>query len=180
MKIKLSLLLLALVLAGCSDDLSRGKSGGGLTQEVKGLRLYELQSGEKEWIILADKAALYEKDQTGDLKNPVIEMRKNKKLAARITSEKGRIDFSKKLVTLERSVEGESKTEQVELKTELLNYDIDAEKIWTDSSIQLRQYGVLVKGKGFTAKPDLSEIEIKNQETTLPKNVSPAKVNNAK
>lgn len=169
------LLPLLLLAAGCMDT-SGGSDAGTLTQEIRGLTMYEFRSGKTEWSVTAKRAVLSDASSTAQLFSPEVQISKRNKLTARIKANKGVVDIEKKTVTLLENVDGVSETEKVTIKTMRLDFDIDRDLIWTDQPITLTQSGVKVKGQGFSAKPDLSEIEIKKQETSLPKTADPAKL----
>ncbi len=172
---KLVLLFLsALLCAGCAKP--SGGEGGMLTQEIKGLKMYEFRSGKTEWQVTAKKATLSDRTEMAELTSPTVEIRKNDKLAARIKAHNGTVDMAGRVVTLTNSVEGMSEEEKVAIVTEKLIYDIPGDRIWTNEPIKLTRNGVTVRGRGFTAKPDLSEIEIRKQETSLPENINPAEL----
>lgn len=147
-----------------------------LTQEIKGLKMYEFRSGKTEWQVTAKKAKLSDRTEMAELISPAVEIRKDDKLAAHIKADNGTVDMTGRIVTLTNNVSGMSEEEKVAIATEKLMYDIPGDRIWTDAPIKLTRNGVTVRGRGFTAKPDLSEIEIRKQETSLPKNVNPAEL----
>lgn len=175
MKRNFLILPLFLLAAGCMDT-SGGNDAGTLTQEIRGLTMYEFRSGKTEWSVTAKRAVLSDANATAQLFSPEVQISKKNKLTARIKADKGIVDIENKTVTLLEDVDGVSETEKVTIKTERLDFDVNRDLIWTDQPITLTQSGVKVKGRGFSAKPDLSEIEIRKQETSLPKNADPAKL----
>ncbi|MDD4004371.1 MAG: LPS export ABC transporter periplasmic protein LptC [Elusimicrobiaceae bacterium] len=172
---KLLFIAPVLLCAGCMDT-SGGSSSGTLTQEIRGLKMYEFRSGRTEWMVTAKRALLDDATESAELLSPEVEIRKNGKLSAHIKSDKGSMDIAKKIVTLLENVNGVSEKEKVSLKTSRLDFDIPGDRIWTDSPITLVQSGVKIRGQGFSARSDLAEIEIKKQETSLPEGINPADI----
>ncbi|MDD2773725.1 MAG: LPS export ABC transporter periplasmic protein LptC, partial [Elusimicrobiales bacterium] len=84
-----------------------------------------------------------------------------------MTALRGRFDLEQNNATLEGSVVAESATERRRLETEKLHYSPPRELIWTDEAVKLTQGGTVVRGKGFEAKSDMSEITVRQQETQL-------------
>lgn len=78
---------------------------------------------------------------------------------------------------LERNVVVRSKADGMTLLTSRLFFSSRMNKIWTDDPVTILKGDTVTRGRGFTANPDLSEIEISRQETTTNKPAVPVKRN---
>jgi lipopolysaccharide export system protein LptC len=84
-----------------------------------------------------------------------------------ITASRGRFDIEQKSATLEGDVVAQSETDHKRLETQLLHYSLPRALIWTDEAVKITQDGTIVRGRGFEAKPDMSEITVRQQETQI-------------
>ncbi len=163
--IALALALNAL-LCGCSG-YGKAAPKAPTVQKIKGFTLYEVMQSTRTWTLSAELAEMAEGDTTATLTNPVLEY--TKKQGSTVRAQQGLFDFDKKTVFLSGKVVAVAKKEKITLKTETLNYSPDKALIWTNDKVQLTEGGTVVNGKGFQAKPDLSELVIKHQQTSLGK-----------
>ena len=165
-----ALALLALAACGCSPD-NPGPGGEANTapvQTAENISLYSMKNGNRDWAVKASEAVIFESEKKIEFKNPVIDIYQNGAVSSVIKAKAGVFHIGDKLITLKNSVSAESFTEKCVLYTSLLNYSSLKKLIWTHEKVRLEQEGMQVKGKGFEAKPDLSEIKVRHQETSLP------------
>ena len=77
------------------------------------------------------------------------------------------MDLIKKDAELVKNVLVVSKIEPMTLETTKLFFSSGKNKIWTDEEVTILRGKNVIRGRGFTANPDLSEIEITRQETKV-------------
>jgi len=164
----LPVLLLA---AACSNKETPFSDEDSGVQTATRVVMYEAAFGLHNWVLEADGASFSETDEEISLTNPQIIFKKDDKEVSRIRGDKGSFSVQKNLIVLEGNVDGKDIKENVSIKTDLLNYDMTAKKIWTDRKFTLTRNGVTVRGQGLRANGDLTEIEITKQTTTLPRTV---------
>lgn len=99
--------------------------------------------------------------------SPVMQFYDANKVSSVIKARSGLLEPSKKSAVLSIDVSVDAKKDGMLLKTEKLYYSSAKGKIWTDEKVTLFRGKTVIKGRGFTANPDLSEIEIEHQETKL-------------
>jgi len=98
---------------------------------------------------------------------PVMHFYEAGRVSSIIKAKSGQFEPSKKSAILSANVSVDAKKDGMLLKTEKLYYSSEKGKIWTDEKVTLFRGKTVIKGKGFTANPDLSEIEIEHQETKI-------------
>jgi LPS export ABC transporter protein LptC len=166
-KYKITALLLCLLLSGCYKQDSQLAESSGPSQQIKDLFLFETQNAENKWNLTASYAQITNNLEHISLAKPIIEFKEGKKTIARLKSKEGKVNFENKRIIFTKSVEAKSFQEKIQLNTEQLNYSYKSDKLWSNKRVTLKQHGVTVKGTGFEANSDLSEIVVKNQETVL-------------
>lgn len=174
MTVKRDLLLLplaaALALCAC-DDYTRKGENYPVVQSVQGLTLIETSSGTVLWTLTASTADIYDNGTRIKLSSPTLVMQENGQETSSVSSREGEMEVEEKNITLRGMVKGRSKKENTSLETELLHYSRMQEKIWTEEEVTVMQNDVTVLGKGMEAKPDLSEVTIRQQQTLVPKEI---------
>ena len=90
-------------------------------------------------------------------------------LSSEITSLKGELKMREKEAELTGSVHVDARKDGMKLETSRLFFSSARNKIWTGEPVTIYKERTIIKGRGFTANPDLSEIEILHQETRLNK-----------
>ena len=133
-------------------------------QAIEKFTITETEGGKPHWIVVAPTAKIFEDQKKAYLTTPVIKFFENGKYVSTITAEKGSVNMDT------YDIVGEGKchvsTEKGEdLDTSNLRYLSKAQKIVTDDYVTLIKKGSVVHGKGMEAKPDLSDMTIKNQTT---------------
>ncbi|MFA5161031.1 MAG: LPS export ABC transporter periplasmic protein LptC [Elusimicrobiales bacterium] len=86
-----------------------------------------------------------------------------------VTARKGSYDAAGRSAVFTGNVVARSEKDKTMLETEKLFYSAKRALIYTDEAVRLTGDSTVVRGRGFEAKPDLSEISVMNQETELPK-----------
>ena len=110
---------------------------------------------------------LDEKEGTMFFENPNLKFYKDDKIASHISSKKGVLNLNTRDTTLTDDVTVNSKNEDSVLKTKKLLFSAAKNKIWTKEKVTVYRQNTIMTGSGLTANPDLSEIEIQDQETQL-------------
>ncbi|MCL2888073.1 MAG: LPS export ABC transporter periplasmic protein LptC [Elusimicrobia bacterium] len=166
---KLIFLLPFFLLACGGPSAPEGDEEPGV-QTAESAVIYEAQSGQHTWILNVKTAKFYEDKDTAFLTEPQLQFRDGDKNMSSISGDTGTASLKDGTIVLEGNVYGKSVTQNAELKTTILNYDIKNKKIWTDETVYVKRGGVVVRAKGLRANGDLSEVEFKGQTTTIPQN----------
>jgi LPS export ABC transporter protein LptC len=155
--------LLLLALAACSDpDLRETAPGVSL---LKNLSIAEVAAGASNWRLDADTGRLDEKRGVIIFSAPRIKIYDKDSVSSVITSRTGSLQMQEKSAVLTDNVEVDAKKDGMLLKTTKLYYSSSRAKIWTGEPVTIYKGRTVIKVRGFTANPDLSEIEIEHQET---------------
>jgi len=158
--------LLAVAMAACSG---KGPSadfptGAGL---ITGLRVTERETSDPKWSLESQAARLDEKSGILGFASPRITFFETGATASVITAGQGELDMATQDALLEQGVRVDSKAEGMTLATETLRFSSSENKILTEDEVLITRGRTRIKGRGFRANPDLSRIELKQQETTL-------------
>ena len=158
-------LVLLLALAACSDaDIREAAPGVSL---LKNFTMAEADAGVFNWRLEAETGRLDEKKGLITFSAPRIKFYDQDKVSSEITSRAGLLRMEEKAAELTDQVEVDAKKDGMRLKTTRLYYSSARAKIWTGEPVTIYKGRTVISGRGFTANPDLSEIEIQHQETRL-------------
>jgi len=163
--LKIFLLLLALALAACSKPDSREAAPG--ISLLKNFSIAEADAGASSWRLDAETGRLDEKKSLITFRTPRVKFYDQDKVSSEITARAGEMKMREKAVELTDDVVVDAKKDGMLLKTTKLFYSSERAKIWTEEPVTIYKGRTVITGKGFTANPDLSEIEIQHQETRL-------------
>ncbi|OGS51827.1 MAG: LPS export ABC transporter periplasmic protein LptC [Elusimicrobia bacterium RIFOXYB2_FULL_62_6] len=157
---------LLLAAAGCSGrgDGAPAPAGAGL---LKGVRLSQMTSGVSDWTLDAKAARLEESETRIYFEGPALRFFDKSGIASELGADSGFLDLTKKDAELLKNVVVVSHTERMTLKTEKLFFSSEKKKIWTDEEVTVLRGKNVMRGSGFTANPDLTEIEITRNETKV-------------
>ncbi|WP_424244935.1 LPS export ABC transporter protein LptC [Elusimicrobium posterum] len=167
---KYFLLTLSIFVFACGTGSNPAGSDEPGVQTVEDVVIYEALKGQHTWILEAKEAKFYENENNATITMPKLSFNEGEKSLSTIKGDKGSMDIEKKTIVLENNVQGNSTSQNAQLRTSLLNYNMETKKIWTDKNVTIVRNGVTVHGRGLKANGDLSEIEILRQTTTLPEN----------
>lgn len=161
-----AVLLLLAPLAACSK---KGPSadfptGAGL---ITGLRVTERETSDPKWSLESQAARLNEETGILSFASPRIIFFEAGAAASVVTSGEGELDMATQDARLEKGVLVDSRAEGMTLATETLRFSAAENKVLTDDEVLITRGRTRIKGRGFRANPDLSRIELKQQETTL-------------
>lgn len=159
------LLLLLPALAACSDGEVRESAPG--VSLLRNFSMAEAAAGAFAWRLDADTGRLDEKKGVIIFTAPRVRFFDQDKVSSEITSRAGLLRMQEKSAELTDEVEVDAKKDGMRLKTTKLYYSSARAKIWTGEPVTIYKGRTVIKGRGFTANPDLSEIEILHQETRL-------------
>ncbi|MDT8286109.1 MAG: LPS export ABC transporter periplasmic protein LptC [Elusimicrobiales bacterium] len=162
---QISLLLLA-PLGACSRSgpAADFPTGAGL---ITGLRVTERETSDPKWSLESQAARLNEETGILSFASPRIIFFETGAAASVITSGEGELDMATQDARLEKGVLVDSRAEGMTLATETLRFSAAENKILSDDEVLITRGRTRIKGRGFRANPDLSRIELKQQETTL-------------
>ncbi len=162
---KLGFLLMAAALAGCSAGEHREAAPG--VSLLKKFSIAESDSSSLRWRLDSAGGRLDEKKSVISFDFPKIQFYDLGKVTSEITSRTGVLQMREKAAELTDDVQVDSKKDGMRLKTTKLYYSSARGKIWTEEAVTIYRGHTVIKGRGFVANPDLSEIEIQHQETRL-------------
>jgi LPS export ABC transporter protein LptC len=163
MRYPLAALLLALSACGKSGDAGHEER----RQVMEGLTLSQSEKGEPSWTLKSRHAELREDAKRATLTEPVMEFYKKGKAVSRVTARSGEVDTESHGVRLSSSVVLDSFDDRSRLTTTELFYDSGRGRFTTTADITVKRPEGVLRGKGLEAKPDLSEIRIFDQRSTL-------------
>jgi LPS export ABC transporter protein LptC len=129
--------------------------------------MVESAAGRRKWDLKADSANLRDAEEVIDLEKPVISVQEKGRDTTHMKADTGRYHTDTRDMELRGKVKVESVKDGATLFTELLHFDADGGKVWTDDPVKIVRADGAVEGVGFTAKPDLSEFTIKHQKAVM-------------
>jgi len=132
---------------------------------LTGVKVTEINDNLVRWTLNSSTARFEEGETRIHFDNPEMLFFENNRPASRLNAETGFLNMVKKDAQLETKVRVESKTQAMTLLTSRLFFSSEKDKIWTEDPVTIYKDDTVTHGRGFTAKPDLSEIEITRQET---------------
>jgi len=127
----------------------------------------ESDGGTSRWSLDSELARLNEKKGLIFFEAPRIKFFDEGMVSSEITARNGTLKMSEKAAELTEDVTVDARKDGMRLTTTRLYYSSARGKIWTEEPVTIYKGRTVIKGRGFTANPDLSEIEIKHQETRL-------------
>lgn len=159
--------LAALLLAGSACGRAGEPEREERRQVMEGLTLSQSDKGEPSWTLKSARAVLREDAKLATLTLPVMEFYKKGKAISRVTALAGEVDTESHGVRLSSSVVLDSFDDRSRLTTTELFYDSARGRFTTTADILVKRPEGVLRGRGLEAKPDLSEIRIFNQSSTL-------------
>jgi LPS export ABC transporter protein LptC len=163
MRILLPALLLGL--AGCGKKAENVREER--SQIMEGLTLSQSEKGEPAWTLKSTRAILHEDSKKATLTEPVMEFYKKGKAVSRVTALSGEVETETHDVKLSSSVAMDSFEDKSHLTTDVLFYNSKRGLFTTPADIMIKRPEGVLRGRGLEAKPDLTEIRIFNQSSTL-------------
>ncbi|MBI4350015.1 MAG: LPS export ABC transporter periplasmic protein LptC [Elusimicrobia bacterium] len=157
--------LFLLSLAACSEAGPREAEPG--VSLLRNFSMAEASAGAFAWRLDADTGRLDEKRGVIIFSAPRVKFFEKDAVSSEITSRSGLLRMREKSAELAEEVEVDAKKDGMRLRTAKLYYSSARAKIWTEEPVTIYKGRTVIKGRGFTANPDLSEIEIQHQETRL-------------
>ena len=158
-----ALLLFALSACGKKDESAREER----RQVMEGLTLSQSEKGAPSWTLHSRRAILREDDKRATLASPMMEFYKDGKISSRVTALTGEVETESHDVRLSSSVVLDSFEDKSHLTTSVLFYNSRTGLMTTPADLIVTRPEGVLRGKGLEAKPDLSEIRIFNQNSTL-------------
>ena len=163
----LLLALTGVIACGTKDTFSPDENAG--VQLATNVSIFESKDSQKQWILTAD-AVDFSDLGNATLKNPVLLLKQNGQDSARVTGETGTFDYTNKRVSIQGSARIVSLTQRVKITTDRFFYDVDEDKVWSDTkTVITRASAKTVARGGVETDSKLNKIELKNQTTRVPK-----------
>jgi LPS export ABC transporter protein LptC len=136
-------------------------------QTFEGLALSQSVAGVPAWTLRAARAFLHEEEHRANLESPTMDFYRDGKAASRVTARAGVVDTQTHDVRLSSSVALDSFDDHSHLTTEELLYTSKTGLLTTDRPVTIRRPDGVARGRGMSAKPDLSEVRLYDQTSTL-------------
>ncbi|MEA1964315.1 MAG: LPS export ABC transporter periplasmic protein LptC [Candidatus Aerophobetes bacterium] len=134
--------------------------------QAEGLRITGWSTeGEKIWQLKADSAKQFTEKTI--LNKVGIEFLNNGQLASRGEADIAIMDSSTSNVSLKENIKLISYVDKTELSTSELKWIVSEKKVYTKEKVVLRRGDFVMEGKGLTANPDLTRVEIKEATTFI-------------
>ena len=169
------LLFTFMFLCACGKKESFAPEENTGVQLATNVSIFESKDSQKQWILTAD-AVDFSDLGSSTLKNPVLLLKQDGQDSARVTGNLGTFDYLKKQVTIEGNARIHSLTERVLITTERFFYDVNEDKIWSNTKTTItRDTAKAVARGGVVTDSKLTKIELKQQSTRVPKSKSELK-----
>ncbi len=133
---------------------------------LTGVEVSEVRGNLLRWKLNSVSARFEDGETRLFFDDPNMFFYNDDKPSSELKAEAGFINMAGEEAQLERSVVVKSKADGMTLLTSRLFFSSKRNKIWTDDPVTILKGDTITHGRGFTANPDLSEIEITRQETT--------------
>ena len=138
-------------------------------QLAENVSIFSSKDNQKEWLLQADSVD-FSGMEKATLKKPLLLLNENGKKSAQVSGEVGIFDYPQKRVTIEGNAKAVSFTEGADLASARFFYQIDEDRIWSDTRTTGTAGGVKITAKGgIETDSKLAKIQIKKQTTRLPK-----------
>ena len=154
----------ALSAAACRRAAAPSPTG---QQTFTGLSLSQSQKGEPAWTLRAARAFLHEDAHRADLEFPTMDFYQDGKPSSRIVARTGAVNTDTHDVLLSTGVVVDSVADKSHLTTEALTYTAKTGLLTTDREVTIRRPDGVVRGRGLSAKPDLSEMTLNDQRAVM-------------
>ena len=136
---------------------------------MTGVRISEITDNTVRWTMDSGTARFEDGETKIYFDSPKMHLFDGGKPSSDLYAETGFINMVKKDAQLETNVKVVSRSDGMTLLTSRLFFSSEKDKIWTDDPVTILKGKTVTRGRGFTANPDLSKIEITRQETTTRK-----------
>lgn len=120
------------------------------------------KNGEKEWGLTAEKAQLFEKDQTALLKKISVEMKTHQGSGFTVSGDSGTMDMEGKnfLIQQEKNPVVIAWGKGYTIRTSALRFSSKEKSITSDHEIKMTGAGISMRGDGLNIFLDRSELAI--------------------
>jgi LPS export ABC transporter protein LptC len=152
-----------LLAAACGPDERAAREERSQVREVRVLT--QSAGGPPAWTLRTPRAILREEARLADLEEPRMEFYRDGKAVSRVSARTGLAEPDTRVVRLSSGVVLDSLDDRSRLTTEELSYSPSEDRLVTKADILVSRPEGTVRGRGLTAKPDLSEIRIYDQKT---------------
>jgi LPS export ABC transporter protein LptC len=161
--IRFILIIISCSLFACEDDKSLDKVKPYKGAMIESYNIETLYSDSAR-LKMRMKAPKQLQHQSGDLEYPngieVVFFNTKKQESTRLTALKGFYDKQQNLYTATGKVIVKDLLENKTLKTEVLNWSPNQQKIYTDKFVVIENGPNIIKGEGFTANQDFQYYKI--------------------
>lgn len=158
---------LAALLAAAGCHRSPAPVAGEPEQVFDGLEMSQSASGKAAWSLESRRAVLTDGDKIARLTEPRVGFFEDGKPVSKIESRSGVLRTDTHDLTLSSSVVVNSLEDGSVLRTSELHYSSERRIFHTDKPVEITNRRGVSRGEGLEAKPDLSEIKLIRQKTTI-------------
>ena len=158
---------LAAALCACSAPKAPDAAPG--TSLIENFSMAGVNATPSRWRLKALTARMEEKRGLMFFTAPDVKFYDGNALSSEITSLNGKLLMREKDAELTGSVHVDSRKDGMTMDTTVLYFSTARNKIWTKEPVLIHRGRTIITGRDFTANPDLSEIEIRHQETHINK-----------
>ena len=167
--------ILAALMAGCfllgacgGEQKTNPTEDAGMQMAEK-VSIFSSKDNQKEWLLQAESVD-FSGMEKATLKQPQLLLNENGQKSAEVSGKVGVFDYPQKRVSIEGDAKAVSFTEDVILTAPSFFYDIEADRIWSDSrTVITRGTAKITARGGIVTDSKLAKIEIKKQTTNVPK-----------
>ena len=139
------------------------------SQRLEGITFSEKKAGVLQWELHSLEGTVLEERFTAELDKPRLTLYDKGAVASRAESDGGTIHTLTHEIQLSTHVVLTSVKDRSVLHTDRLLYSPEKNKVYTDDPVAIDSPDGHMVGQGLEATPDLKEIKIKKQKTTITK-----------
>lgn len=125
------------------------------TQVIDNFTLTETDAEDMSWRLKADRADIYDYANEAQVFGVNVDFYEDGVYSSTLTSREGTVDLLRHSMQARGNVVLVSRKDGAVLKTEELNWDADAGRIYSDAHCTLERGHSIIRGQGFKATPGL-------------------------
>lgn len=145
---------------------ARAPAGPAPDQVIGDFTIDSFGAGKRDWSLRAPRADVYEKQNLVLLQRPFIQFYDGEELSSTLESGRGEIHTDSRDLWAWDEVVMVS-TDGAHLNSDWLHYVGEKDRIISTAPVTIVRRGSTIRGLGWEASPDLSEVFIKNQRVEI-------------
>jgi LPS export ABC transporter protein LptC len=151
---------------GDEEDLPRAPKNLP-TQVIDNFTLTETDGENLSWRLKADRADIYDYAHEAKVFTVHVDFYEDGVYSSTLTAREGSVDLLRRGMQARGNVVLVSRKDGAVLKTEELNWDADASRIYSDAYCTLERGHSIIRGQGFTATPGLDSFSSHEVEADI-------------